>query len=227
MKPQLDHLVVAASTLEAGVRWCEATLGVVPAPGGEHALFGTHNRLLKLQGDAEPPVYLEIIAINPQATPTRAAHLRRWFDLDDAALHERLHEDGPQLVHWVARVPAMVPAVAALQALGIDRGPVLQASRPTPQGLLQWRISVRDDGQRLFDGALPTLIEWGDTHPAHSLPDSGLGLTAFEVSHPQTDALRQALRSVGLADVPVTNEPPTLVAQLNTPRGRVTLASPL
>jgi hypothetical protein len=227
VKPQLDHLVVAASTLEEGVRWCEATLGVVPAPGGEHALFGTHNRLLKLQGYAEPPVYLEIIAINPHATPTRAGGLRRWFDLDDAALRERLHEEGPQLVHWVARVPELAPAVAALQALGIDRGPVLQASRPTPQGLLQWRITVRDDGQRLFDGALPTLIEWGDTHPAHSLPDSGLALTAFEVSHPQTDALRQALRSVGLNDVPVTNEPPTLVAQLNTPRGRVTLASPL
>jgi hypothetical protein len=227
VKPQLDHLVVAANTLGEGVRWCEDTLGVVPAPGGEHALFGTHNRLLKLQGDADPPVYLEIIAINPLATPTRAGHLRRWFDLDDPALRQRLHRDGPQLVHWVARVPEMAPAVAALQALGIDRGPVLQASRETPHGLLQWRISVRDDGQRLFDGALPTLIEWGDTHPAHRLPDCGLALTAFEVSHPQTDALRQALRAVGLADVPVTNEPPTLLAQLQTPRGRVTLASPL
>ncbi|MDO9507554.1 VOC family protein, partial [Hydrogenophaga sp.] len=183
---QIDHLVVAATHLEDGVSWCEATLGVTPGPGGEHALFGTHNRLLKLQSDAVPPVYLEIIAINPQAQPTRAADLRRWFDLDDTALRQRLQQHGPQLVHWVARVPAIDPAVAALQALGIDRGPVLQASRPTPQGLLQWRISVRDDGQRLFGGALPTLIEWGENHPALTMPDSGLTLTAFEVSHPQT-----------------------------------------
>ena len=38
---QIDHLVVAARTLVEGVAWCEATLGVVPGPGGEHALFGT------------------------------------------------------------------------------------------------------------------------------------------------------------------------------------------
>lgn len=227
MTAQIDHLVVAAANLEEGVAWCGATLGVTPGPGGEHALFGTHNRLLKLHGDAVPPVYLEIIAINPQAQPTRTANLRRWFDLDDPTLHHRLRQHGPQLVHWVARVPAIDPAVAALQALGIDRGKVLQASRPTPQGLLQWRISVRDDGQRLFDGALPTLIEWGDTHPAHTMPDSGLTLTAFETSHPQTRELRQALHAVGLAGIPVSDEPPTLVAQLQTPNGRVTLASAL
>lgn len=227
MTAQIDHLVVAARTLAEGVAWCEATLGMSPGPGGEHALFGTHNRLLKLHGSTEPPAYLEIMAINPQATPTRPAGLRRWFDLDDPALRERLAEHGPQLVHWVARVPAIGDAVAALQAQGIDRGPALEASRPTPQGLLRWRITVRDDGQRLFDGALPTLIEWGDTHPAHSLPDSGLALTAFEVSHPRAHALRQALHAIGLGHVPVADEPPTLVAQLQTPRGRVTLASPL
>lgn len=227
MNAQIDHLVVAAASLEEGVGWCETTLGLTPGPGGEHALFGTHNRLLKLQGDAMLPAYLEIIAINPQAQPTRAADLRRWFDLDDPALRQRLQRHGPQLVHWVARVPAIGPAVAALQALDIDRGPVLQASRPTPQGLLQWRISVRDDGQRLFDGALPTLIEWGENHPALTMPDSGLTLTAFEVSHPQPGELRQALQAIGLAGVPVSDEPPTLVAQLQTPKGRVTLASAL
>ncbi|MBA4263814.1 MAG: VOC family protein [Comamonadaceae bacterium] len=227
MTAHIDHLVVAAATLEEGVAWCESTLGVVPGPGGEHALFGTHNRLLKLHSDAVPPVYLEIIAINPQAQPTRAANLRRWFDLDDPTLRHRLQQQGPQLVHWVARVPGIESAVAALHVLDIDRGAVLQASRPTPEGLLQWRISVRDDGQRLFDGALPTLIEWGDTHPASTMSDSGLTLTAFEVSHPQAPELRQALHAIGLAGVPVSDEPPTLVAQLQTPKGRVTLASAL
>lgn len=227
MTAQIDHLVVAAATIEEGVTWCETTLGQTPGPGGEHALFGTHNRLLKLHSDTVPPVYLEIIAINPHTQPTRAANLRRWFDLDDPALRERLQRQGPQLVHWVARVPAIAHAVAELQLLGIERGPVLQASRATPQGLLQWRISVRDDGQRLFDGALPTLIEWGETHPAHNMPDSGLALTAFEVSHPHTSELRQALQVIGLAAVPVTDEPPALVAELHTPKGRVTLASAL
>jgi hypothetical protein len=31
---------------------------------------------------------------------------------------------------------------------------------------------VRPDGQRLVRGALPTLIQWGATHPADHLPDS-------------------------------------------------------
>ena len=44
----VDHLVVAAATLDEGVAWCERTLGVTPAPGGKHALFGTHNRLLAI-----------------------------------------------------------------------------------------------------------------------------------------------------------------------------------
>jgi hypothetical protein len=45
---QLDHLVIAAATLEEGVAWCEATLGVTPGPGGKHPLMGTHNRLLSI-----------------------------------------------------------------------------------------------------------------------------------------------------------------------------------
>ena len=174
MTPRIDHLVVAARTLDEGVAWCEATLGVVPGRGGEHALFGTHNRLLRLSCAQAPRAYLEIIAVNPQATPTRPAPLKRWFDLDDPALRARLAQHGPQLVHWVASVPDIAAATRQLTALGIQRGPAIAASRPTPSGLLQWRISVRDDGQRLFGGALPTLIQWGDTHPADAMPTSGL-----------------------------------------------------
>ena len=38
---QLDHLVIMANSLDEGVAWCEATLGVTPGPGGEHPLMGT------------------------------------------------------------------------------------------------------------------------------------------------------------------------------------------
>ena len=48
MRSRIDHLVVAASSLDQGVAWCEATLGVTPGPGGEHPLMGTHNRLLRV-----------------------------------------------------------------------------------------------------------------------------------------------------------------------------------
>lgn len=216
----IDHLVVAAASLAEGVAWCEATLGVVPGPGGAHALFGTHNRLLRLRSDAHPQAYQEIIAIDPAATPTRAAPLRRWFDLDDPALRERLQREGPQLVHWVASVPDIDAASAAWQALGMDRGPVIEASRPTPQGLLRWRITVRDDGQRLFGGALPTLIQWGDTHPADGMTDAGLGLQGLTLQHPDADRLRAALDAIGLDSVAVHTGPAGLRADLTTATGQ-------
>ena len=222
----IDHLVVAAPTLAEGVAWCERTLGVTPGPGGAHALFGTHNRLLRLDGpEQDPPAYLEIIAIDSEATPTRAAPLKRWFDLDDPSLRESLQRHGPQLIHWVARVPDLDAALRAWAHLGLDRGPAMAASRPTPTGLLQWRLSVRDDGQRLLDGCLPTLIEWGEQHPARTMPASGLRLQRLLLRHPQADVLARALAAVGLGAATVETGAARLQAELHTPGGNVTLHS--
>lgn len=213
MNAALDHLVVAAATLDEGVAWCTATLGVAPGPGGEHPLFGTHNRLLRLQG-AEA-AYLEIIAINPATCPTRPAPLKRWFDLDDPALQARLSGHGPQLIHWVARVSDIDSARRAWLAQGIDPGPVLAASRETPQGLLQWRITVPDDGRRGFDGVLPTLIQWGAQHPTDTMAPGGPHLTGLTLSHPQADRLRQALGAIGLGHIAVREDAPALNAELS------------
>lgn len=196
MNAAFDHLVVAAATLAEGVNWCEASLGRTPAPGGAHALFGTHNRLLRLDGAER--TYLELLAINPAARPTRAAPLKRWFDLDDPSLRERLRVHGPQPIHWVARVDDIEAARAAWLAQGIDPGPVLTASRETPRGLLQWRITVRDDGARHFDGLLPTLIQWGGIHPVATLPPCGLQLRDLSLTHPRAAALNAALAAIGL-----------------------------
>lgn len=228
VRARLDHLVVAARTLDEGVAWCETTLGVTPGPGGAHPLFGTHNRLLKLDGSDSPASYLEIIAIDPKATPTRAAHLRRWFDLDDPAMKARLVQHGPQLVHWVASVPNIGNAVASLRAIGIQRGPAVSASRQTPQGLLQWHISVRDDGQRLYNGALPSLIQWVGAHPTTHMPDSGVSLRQWRLHHTGAAGLRAALQALELDGGPsVCDGPAGITAELETPsRGRVTLLSP-
>ncbi len=230
MHARVDHLVIAARTLAEGVAWCEATLGVTPGPGGAHPLMGTHNRLLNIASEAFPQAYLEIIAIDPAATPTRAAGLHRWFDLDDAALQAGLANDGPRLVHFVARVPDAAAALHALAhgvepATHIDRGTLIEASRDTPAGRLEWQITVRDDGQRLFYGALPTLIEWGPVHPVDAMPASGLTLQSMRLAHPRAPALAAALAAVGFADVAVVAGAPNLVAVIDTPRGPVTLES--
>lgn len=226
---RLDHLVVAAPDLAAGVAWCERVLGVTPGPGGEHPLMGTHNRLLRLDDartpDSEPPPYLEIIAINPDTTPMRGPGQRRWFDLDEPALQTRLRTQGPELIHWVVRVPHVDAAATALAGLGLDRGSVVAAARATSAGLLQWRITVRDDGQRLLDGTLPTLIEWGSTHPANHMPASGLRLQGLQLQHPHAEVLRQACAVVGLDVLDIQNGPARLGALIDTPTGPVALHS--
>ena len=222
---QLDHLVVAAATLADGVRWCEKVLGVTPGPGGEHPLMGTHNRLLSIASPAFPLAYLEVIAIHAGAPCARSGALKRWFDLDDRELHAQLVSHGPQLIHFVARTAQATASVRALSAMGLDRGRLLQASRETGAGLLQWKIAVRDDGQRLFYGALPTLIEWGDMHPAQSLPDAGLRLLSLNAAHPRPMALRAAHEAIGLQDVAIKQGAPELAAQLETPLGVVVLSS--
>lgn len=222
MVARVDHLVIAAATLDAGVAWCEATLGVVPAPGGEHPLMGTHNRVLRIATVDYPRAYLEIISVQPGRTPQRP---RRWFDLDEEAVRDALARSGPRLLHFVASVPDASAAVAAWQRLGIERGAPVAASRMTQRGLLEWRITLRDDGQRLFAGTLPTLIQWGEVHPASGLPESAVTLQGLSATHPQAAALRGAYEAVALQGIAVRDGAPNLCAVLETPRGRVQLHS--
>ena len=222
MAARVDHLVIGAASLEQGLAWAEATLGVVPGPGGEHPLMGTHNRLLRIATVDYPRAYLEIIAVQPGRAPQ---HGQRWFDLDAEAVRDALRQGGPRLLHYVASVPDVRAAVASLHGLGLDRGAVLQASRMTTRGLLEWQITVRPDGQRLLQGTLPTLIEWGPVHPAAAMGESGVTLQSLVAQHPQAAQLRAAAEAIGLERVPARQGPPNLCATLDTPRGRVQLES--
>jgi hypothetical protein len=222
VQARVDHLVVAAATLQQGIDWCEATLGVTPGPGGEHPLMGTHNRLLRIATVDYPRAYLEIIAIQLGREPQRR---RRWFDLDDEPLQAELARFGPRLIHFVANVNDAAAAVRNLEWIGIDRGEPVAASRETPRGVLQWQITLREDGSRLFDGTLPTLIEWGETHPAPFLPESGVTLQSLAVHHPRAAELKAAYEAIGLENVRIQQGPADLCATLDTPRGRVTLES--
>jgi hypothetical protein len=215
--PALDHLVLAARTLADGVAWCGATLGITPGPGGTHALMGTHNRLFAIASPAFPRAYFEIIAVDPDAPPPPR---RRWFDLDSPALQRALRA-APQLVDWVLRCDDLDARCARLRAIGIDRGPVLDAHRDTPQGRLEWRISVRDDGARLCDGAMPTLIEWGAVHPADAMRASGVVLEQLTVAG-VPDAAWPIVAAPGVVQA---SAGAAVQAALATPRGRVVLRS--
>ncbi len=219
MTTTVDHLVVAAATLQAGVDWCERTLGVPPGPGGTHALFGTHNRLLKIASPAWPQAYLEIIAIDPSApAPPRP----RWFGLDEPALQVRLAEQGPQLIHLVARSTMLDMHRWGLIAVGCKPGDPVKASRDTPQGRLSWQILVPGDGRPGCGGALPTLIQWDGPHPTDTMPDSGLALDSLTLRGLPPHAA-EVLRLRGVQLQPEVAGQPPVAAVLKTPSGRMAI----
>lgn len=232
MKTQIDHLVVMAASLDQGVQWCEDTLGITPGPGGEHEKYGTHNRLFKIASPQFPLAYFEIIAINPEAVIPKRAQVPRWFDMDDAALQKAVAQ-GPRLIHFVISTDDVKAARHVLRTQGIERGQVVHASRKSSKGTLNWQITVREDGERLFNGCLPTLIQWGKPdateplrlHPRNSLPRSGVTLQSLTVSHPSGAKLQAAFDAIGLADIAIETGPANLVASLQTPKGLVQLQS--
>lgn len=220
MSVTVDHLIVAAASLEQGVAWCEATLGVTPGPGGRHALMGTHNRLFKVAGPGFPGAYFEIIAIDPAAPPPGRA---RWFGLDDPGL-QALIADGPRLVHFVARSTALGADRQGLLDAGHQPGAPVAASRETPAGTLSWEILVRDDGRLECGGALPTLIQWQGPHPTDRMADSGVILRALAL-HGVGERAGQVLRLPGVQLLPGAG--PAITATFATPRGEIVLTSPL
>ena len=232
MTSQIDHLVVMASTLEAGVAWCEATLGITPSAGGEHEKYGTHNRLFKIASPKHPLAYFEIIAINPDAATAKRSNVARWFDMDDKALQKAVAQE-PRLITFVASTDDIKAARHALRTQEIERGQIVHASRKSNKGTLNWQITVREDGERLFNGCLPTLIQWGKPdaaeplrlHPRNSLPRSGVTLHSLAVQHPSADKLQAAYEAIGLSHVAVSEGEPNITATLQTPKGLVQLHS--
>jgi hypothetical protein len=252
LKTKIDHIVVVAQTLEQAVAWCEATLGITPQPGGDHPQFGTHNRIFKIATPNFPLAYFEIIAIksNPnnaikkiaaqsanspasgQNKGKNEAQKSRWFDMDDSALQAAVAKE-PRLVHFVANTDDIQAGRAALKAIGIDRGAAVEASRPTRKGRLEWKITVRDDGQRLFNGALPSLIQWGKSgaeeplrlHPRNTLPRSGVSLQSVAVTSPTPEKLQAAYDAIGLTGVTVSAGDTNITVTLKTPKGLVELQS--
>jgi hypothetical protein len=202
----LDHLVVTAPTLAAGVAYVQAALGVAPQPGGRHPRMGTHNCLLKLG----PRTYLEVIAVDPGAGEPG---LPRWFGLDQA------RERPPRLATWVARTDDIQAAAA----------PVFGRIEPMERGALRWSITLPEQGGMPFDGVGPALIQWHtEPHPAATLPESGCSLIGLDGRHAQAAQVAELLRAIGFRnEFKAAFQPgdtPGLVARILTPGGVRTLS---
>jgi glyoxalase-like protein len=207
---ELDHITVAAHTLAQGLTHLRGVLGIDLPYGGAHPRMATHNHLLRL-GDA---LFLELIAIDPAAPkPDRP----RWFQLDDPVLQAEL-QIAPRLVTWVVRTRHIAETFLAC------RRP-LGAIEPMQRGELRWLITIPNDGALPDGGMMPTVIQWpAGAHPASRMPDLGCTLERLEAVHPDPDAYRADLASIGAdrhvrlrAASPETR--PHLIAHLRTPGG--------
>jgi len=210
----LDHLVIAAASLEQGATYIREKLDVEMQVGGQHARQGTHNLLLKLDREH----YLEVIAIDPAGT--KPCH-PRWFALDSPKVQEKLRER-PRLMTWVAETDDIHTSV---RHCNIDIGQV----QPMNRGELNWHITLPQDGAMPFDGLVPALIEWDtDQHPSSRLPNSGCDLIALEGYHNQPGLIQESLATISLEKAMVIHPVSSvkairLIAQISTPSGIVVL----
>jgi hypothetical protein len=169
---ELDHIAVSGQSLPEAVAMVEAALGVPLQPGGEHAVFHTHNALLGL----EDGLYLEAIAINPEAP---APNRPRWFDLDR-------FQGAPRLTNWICRCGDLEDQLKDLPG---DFGQPVDLQR----GDLRWRMAVPADGVLPYDNCAPPLIEWQGPHPAPRLTPRGVRLRRLVIRHPNAPALAALL----------------------------------
>lgn len=200
----LDHLVVGALTLAEARDHIEAALGCTMQPGGQHAVFHTHNALMGL----EDGLYLEAIAPDPSAPPPVRP---RWYDLDRFT--------GPaRLSNWAAAVQDMDAALA-------DMPEGCGAPVDVARGDLRWRMAVSEQGTTPFDNLFPALIEWPKgMHPAPRLTPTGVRLQRFTLRHPQADMLRATLAPhLGDDRIAIEAGAPGMAATFETPHGPRTL----
>ncbi|PLY04015.1 MAG: VOC family protein [Desulfuromonas sp.] len=216
LQTHIDHLVIAAETLEQGVAYVKEQLGVGMPFGGVHPQMGTHNHLMRL-GDG---IFLEVIAINPDAEPPRRP---RWFGLDDALIRAQLAVQ-PVLLTWVVNSNDIDQLIrnAAFSA---------GTAEPISRGDLHWHFGLPEDGRLLAGGTLPYAIEWHtDRHPAESMADLGCRFEKLEIYHPRAEWLQSALESIAAQDLVTVhplpgNETAYMVVSVQTPAGLKSLSS--
>jgi Glyoxalase-like domain len=203
----VDHLVYAGPDLRVATEKVEELLGVKATPGGQHPGRGTRNALISLGASS----YIEIIGPDPEQP---APNLPRPFGID--GLRE------PKLVTWSAKEQDLSGRVKSAASKGVTLGAIAEGSRQRPDGLLlKWTYT--DPRTVVADGLVPFFINWGATpHPAASAAGGGT-LVGLKAEHPNAERIRAVLGQLGIA-LPVTAEKSmSLVATIDSPRGRVEL----
>jgi len=205
---RLDHLTVIAPTLAAGVEHVRSCLDLDVPFGQRHGYMGTHNHLLQL-GDT---VYLEIVALDPEAPPPPRA---RWFGLDDRNAVATDWDAGRRLRGWVARTDGIDAALKGREGL-FGTKVSLPWSRPS------FDFAVPDDGSLPLGGAAPSLIDRrGKPRSMANIADLGARLNAFSLEHPEAEAIAALYGELAIDRPPTISRADSLRyrALIETPAG--------
>ena len=141
---RIDHAIIGARDIETVADRLWERHGLASLPGGRHAGWGTHNRIVPLGGP-----YLEIIGVVDENEALRDP-MGRWLIANTAT--------GDPLMGWCCET-ADIERLSRRLGLALERG-----GRDRPDGSrLSWRVAGRDAAL----GARPFFIAWDepDTRP--------------------------------------------------------------
>jgi hypothetical protein len=202
----LDHIIVAISDLDLGIRQVHERVGVCPVIGGFHPQGVTKNALMSLGADR----YLEIIALRDDIeTPDE----RRWM----------LETKELRTIGWAVSSTDLAETKHHLDQAGFPTSKIVPGARQTPDGNhLSWStMSLK----KRIAGA-PFFIQWGvgTPHPSATSP-TGCNLQSFAITTPDHALLQSLLRALNL-DVRVTTSTgpdPVFETMVESPNGLTTL----
>lgn len=208
----LDHVVLAAPSLDEAVVLVEERTGIRAKPGGRHPT-GTANALIAFTVDGgRSRHYLELIGPDAESGVAQ----------EDVETFGIRHLTGPRVAAYALHPDDIDADAAAAEAAGFDLGDVSPYSRTTPTGdLLEWRLTLPPSGQ---SPEIPFLIDWGSTpHPAlQDLPL--LELQRFTIRHPHPERVRTLLGAIS-ADIAIERaDEPGLELVVRGLRGEVSFS---
>ncbi len=164
---KLDHVVIAANTLEEGTSYIENKLHIKLSDIGYHNDMGTHNRVVKISKS----VYLEVISIDPNCVDLKS---KRWFNLDSLKLQSQLRKSPRVIGYVIENVDTKILKYYE---------PFFRASR----GEYKWKFAMPRNNSSILanqfylSGIIPSLINWESEKPIIKMQDNHLNLKKIQI----------------------------------------------
>lgn len=172
----LDHVMIGANTLQAGIDFVTKTFDATPVYAGAHKDIGTCNALTGFKSN----FYLEVLAPDPE-NETNSPFRDALFQITE-----------PRIFTYIVRTDNINDVAERADALGIGVVGPKVFERTTPDGIvLRWSLLFFKDHE--FGNLLPTVIDWQNVPmPGTTLPPE-LSLDHFAIETPHHERLKLVL----------------------------------